>query len=79
MGDNKIVIEISGDIYSFILKKVVLDDEGEYIFIVINKVGNVLCIGKFLVRKNIIKLFFFYVFRDIEVIEKSDVRLEVRV
>ena len=79
VGDNETVIEISGDTHSLTLKNVVPDDEGEYTFTATNKAGNASCTGKLLVRKNIIKPSFLDALRDIEVTEKSDVRLEVRV
>lgn len=72
-GNEEILLEFDGNIYRFVLMDVLLEDEGDYMVIVINEVGKVLCIGKLIVKEKIKKFLFLEVFRDIEVIENSDV------
>lgn len=76
-GNEEIFVECDGDIYKFILMDVFLDDDGEYIVIVINRIGKVLCIGKFFVVEKIKKFFFLDELRNVDVIENIDVCLEV--
>ena len=79
MANEETILEANDGTHSLTLMNVVLDDEGEYTFTALNDAGKVSCTAKLSVQKNIIKPSFLDSLRDIEVVENSDVRLEVRV
>lgn len=78
-GNEETLLESDGDVHRLVLMDVLPEDEGDYMVTATNKAGKVSSTGKLSVKEKIKKPAFLETLRDIEVTEKQDVRLEVRV
>ncbi len=78
-GNEETLLESDGDIHRLVLMDVLPEDEGDYKVTATNEAGKVSSTGKLSVKEKIKKPAFLETLRDIEVTEKKDVRLEVRV